>query len=253
MDGNPAITVNTDASMDFNNRTISNLSAKDMAQSPLVRRWGCYQPAGGSVVTTVGKLDGCIGAHGPIAGGTNSTTFDASEGMIVNLQSAAIANVNVGLVSPTSGALCRTAFAGKAICRVKMCSTKGSRFYFGFTGVATLPISDTPAASGIPAVLVGFSTADRNWVIRRNDAAGAAQTTNIAGPVAKDTNWHTIEINWTDNATAINVIFDGVTQTALTTDIPANTADLWFNCVGQTSTSTTQTLLVHGVWTEFSK
>jgi hypothetical protein len=199
-------------------------------------------------------LDGCLGAHGPVAGGTNSTTFDATEGMVANLQSAATANVNVGLVSPLSGAITRTKFGTRAVCRVKMASTTNSRLYFGFLGANTIPGGNTVLATGVPGIIVGWAASDTNYTMTHNDASGTAVITNITGPIAKDANWHTMEINWADNATAINVIFDGVAQTPLTTDIPANTSDLWFYCVGQTtSTATAQTLLIHGVWVEFNK
>jgi hypothetical protein len=226
-----------------------------LAQDPTVKRWGSWQPinAAAASATNIGALDGALHGHTIVAGGTNSSSQDTTFGLISNYQSAATANVNVGIVSPASAVgFCRTAWAGRIRAILKMDSTTSARLYFGLIGVNTLPISDTPMATAIPGIMVGWSTADTVWTIYQNDAAGAVTKTSITGNIAKDAVFSTIEINWPAGGATINVIFDGVTQT-LNSNIPPSTQDLWFNCVGQTSTTTQRTLSLHGVWVAFDK
>ena len=62
-----------------------------------------------------------IMTHTPTGGGSNTTTFDATEGQIINLVSAATANVNAGLVSTAAGGvMVRRAFRTKATIRCKI-------------------------------------------------------------------------------------------------------------------------------------
>jgi len=120
----------------------------------------------------------------------------------------------------------------------------------GYSGAA-LAISDTPIASGVAGVLVGFTAAGTNWEIYSNDETGAMTTTTVTGTIAKNANWHTIEINWTASGN-VDVIFDGTTQT-LSSNIPLTTSNLYFQCVGQTSAATARTFSIHSVWIECDK
>lgn len=220
------------------------------AINPRVMRWGTFQAAGGTTATTIGSVTGILGSHVGTGAGTNTVTFDTTEGVIANFVSTATGNLNVGLVAPTGGPICRRLFAAKMTARVKIDSTTSSRMYVGFCAGA-LAISDTPMASGTAGVLVGFIGAATNFEIYHNDETGAFTTTAITGPIAKNANWHTIEIAWAASGN-VDVTFDGTLQT-LSSNIPATTTDLRFNCVGQTTTTTARTFSIHDVWVETAK
>jgi hypothetical protein len=232
----------------FDGRLLNHNSP--VVQSPLVKRWGAYQPAAGTTAATVGALSGMLMQHTPTGGGSNTTTFDATEGQIINLVSAASANVNAGLVSTAAGGvMVRRAFKTKATIRCKIDSTTASRFYFGFTSNAVLPVTDTPlAATGEHGVIVGFNSTDANYTIRTNDGATSVTSTALSTPTAKNANFHTITIEWTASGNIV-VTFDNIVTT-VSTDLPGTTTNLYFNAVAQTTTTTAKTLTVRGIWIE---
>ena len=223
----------------------------NVAVNPLVKRWGAAQPS--TVATAVGCMNftGILGGHVGTAGGSASVTFDTTEGVIANYISAASSGVQVGVVAPNAvGSTCRRLFGCKMSARVKIDSTTTARMYVGFANAA-VAISDSPIGSGVPGVLVGFTAAATNFEIYQNDATGTMTTTAITGPIAKNANWHTIEINWAASGN-VDVVFDGTTQT-LSSNIPLTTNDLFFNAVAQTSAATARTLSVHSIWIECDK
>ena len=229
-------------------------SFSEIAQSPLTKRWGGYQPAAGATAATVGTLSGLLAQHSPTGAGTNTNTFDTTEGVLVNLATAATANQNAGLVSPTGGVgIGRRLFGLKARIRSKVDTVAGSvsRFYFGFTSATALPLTDTPLATTDSGIIVGFTSADTNYQIRHNDGSTSVTTTQVTGPVAKDTAFHTIQIDWTASGN-ITVIFDGVSHT-ISTDLPLTTANLYFNAVAQSATAAVRTHTIKGVWIEADK
>jgi len=236
----------TNKTMDSRTNTCPNT-----AVNPLMFRWGCFQPSTGTTAVTIGQLDGILGQHVATGAGTNTVTFDTTEGMICNFVATATANLNVGIVAANAtNPTCRRLFACKMSARVKIDSTTSARMYVGFASAA-LAISDTPIASGVDGVLVGFTSAATNFEIYSNDNSGTMTTTAITGPIAKNANWHTIEINWTASGN-VDVIFDGTTQT-LSANIPLTTTNLYFNCVGQTTTTTARTFSIHSIWIQCDK
>lgn len=258
--GTSMITLSADTTnVDLNSKLLknANISADSntlsgVAQKPKVKRWGCFQPSASSATTAAGisNLIGIIGNHTPTGAGTNTLTFDTTEGIIANFVATATANLNIGIVSGTTGPICRRLFGCRMSCRVKIDSTTSARMYVGFAAAA-LAVSDTPIATGVDGVLVGFTSAATNFEIYSNDATGTMTTTAITGPIAKNANWHTIEINWTASGN-VDVIFDGVTQT-LSANIPLTTTNLFFNAVGQTTTTTARTFSIHDIWIECDK
>lgn len=222
----------------------------EVAQNPVKKRWGIYQPGAGTTATTVGVQSGILMPHTPTGAGSNVNTFDTAEGIVINLVSGATANTNVGLVSSTAGVgIGRRLFGMKAQIRWAVSATGSSRMYFGFTSAATLPISDTPLATTDHGVLIGYRSTDTNFSEIHNDGS-AAEVVNSLG-VAKDTAYHTMEINW-DASGNVNVFLDG-TKTTITTRLPATTSNLFFNAVVQTTTTTARTALIHGIWLEADK
>ena len=240
------------------NKTIStnNNTLTGVDQNPIIKKTGSYVPVSPTTAstTTIGVLDGILSQHVPTAAGTASSTFNTTEGMLANFATTTTANQNAGLVSPTgSFGVGRRLFGMKAILRSKLdtVASSVSRLYFGFTTNATLPLTDTPIANADHGVIVGFNSTDTNYQIRTNDGSGAATVTAVTGPIAKDANFHTIQIEW---AAAGNIIvtFDGVAQT-VSTDLPATTADLKFHCSAQNATGAIRTHSIKGVWLEVDK
>jgi hypothetical protein len=236
----------TNKTLDARLNTVPNI-----AVNPIDKRWGCAQPSTVATATGCMAFDGMLAGHVGTAGGSASVTFDTTEGVISNYISAASSGVQVGIVAPNAvGMSCRRLFAVKMSARVKIDSTTTARMYVGFASAA-VAISDTPIASGVDGVLVGFTSAATNFEIYSNDNVSTMTTTAITGPIAKNANWHTIEINWAASGN-VDVVFDGTTQT-LSSNIPLTTTNLFFNAVAQTSAATARTLSVHSVWIQSDK
>lgn len=246
------------------NKTIlaSQNTIVGVPQNPVVQRWGVLQPSQGTTaenttfpLTAIGSKEGLLVNHIGTGAGTNSNTFNTTEGVLMSYQSGATAGNNAGLVSPTSGVgIGRRLFGLKTVCRVSNNSTTNGRFFFGFTSATALPNSAQPLAVSDSGIIVGWNetgTGSTNWSIFHNDGATSVTVDNVTGPIAKDTAFHTIEINWTAGGNP-NVVFDGVSQ-SVSSDLPATTTNLFFNCIAQASTTTAKTLLVKGIWIEVDK
>jgi hypothetical protein len=240
------------------NKTITSYANtfSGVAQDPSRKRWGSFTPVSSAATTAaaVSSLQGCLTAHVPTGAGTNTSTYDTTEGLVSNFVATATGSLNIGLVSPASTVgICRTLFGGYMRARCKIDSTTSARFWVGFIGVNAIPAaSDTVMTTGTPGVIVGWSSADTNWSIYQNDASGAVTVTPITGPIAKNGNYNTIEIYWPAGGATVNVAFNGTVQT-LSSNIPPTTSDLWFNAVGQTTTTTARTFSIHSIWAEFDK
>jgi hypothetical protein len=256
----PLLTANDVPVLEAHTQTLTNKTVDaasntlvDVDVSPLLKKIGWVQPAGGGTTAAlVTDIGGILSKHTPTGGGTNAQVFDTTHGQHINYVSAASSGVNAGIVSPAAGiGVGRRLFGMRMKTKMKVDSTATGRVYFGVLGANALPISDTPLASGVPGVLVGYRSTDTNWQIIQNDATGAAAASNITGPIAKDTAWHTIEIKWAASGN-VDVIFDGTTQT-LSSDIPPTTNDLWFNQVVQTTSTAARTLSVVGTWIQVDK
>ena len=229
-------------------------NATEIAQNPLTKRWGSVQPGYGTAVGTVGVLDGLAQFFTPTGAGSNTVSFDTTEGKVTNYQTSSASGVVAGLVSPTAGGgFGRRLFGGKMICRFKLDSTTSARFYFGLTSATSLPVSDTPLANTDHGIIVGFTSADTNYQIRTNDGATSVTTTAMSGTIAKTnaTSFHTIEISWTASGNYI-VSYDGTPQT-ISSDLPATTADLYPNLMVQTSAVVQRTFTLKGLWVEIDK
>ncbi len=232
---------------------VAVIGGPDIAQNPLNKRWGMVQPGYGTAVGTVGVMDGLCQSFTPTGAGSNTTSFDTTEGKVINYQTSNASGVVAGLLSPTAGGLGRRLFAGRMVCRFKLDSTTSARFYFGLTSATTLPISDTPLATTDHGIIVGFTSADTNYQIRTNDGTTSVTTTQMTGPVAKTaaTAFHTIEISWTASGNYI-VTYDGTAQT-ISADLPAATADLYANLMVQTSAAVQRTLTLKALYMETDK
>jgi hypothetical protein len=190
----------------------------------------------------------------PTGAGTNSNTFDTTEGTLINLQTSTSAGNAAGLISSTAGVgIGRRLFGGRLVTRAKIDSTTTSKFLFGLTSQSTLPVAAAtqPLAATDHGVIVGFvetGTGSTNWTIFHNDGATSVTADNVSGPIAKDANLHTIEINWTASGN-ITVLFDAITQ-VITTDLPAVTSNLYLNLAAVNTAAAARTLTTEGVWVE---
>lgn len=247
------------------NKTISNSTLSSgntfsgVGQMPTTKRWGILQAAQGTTAdtagTSIGAKSGLLNNHVGTGAGTNSNTFDTTEGVLMSYTSGAVAGNNAGLVSPTTGVgVGRRLFGLRVVARFSVTSTTNGRCFFGFTNLTALPNSAQPLGTGDHGLIVGWNetgTGSTNWSIFHNDGATSVTVDNVTGPVAKDTAFHTIEINWTASGNP-NVIFDGTSQ-SISTDLPSTAQNLFFNCVAQASTTTAKTMLIKGIWLEVDK
>jgi hypothetical protein len=221
---------------------------------PLYKRSGKYAPSQGTTATTVGVADYMLaGSVISTGGGTNSNTFDTTEGLLAVLQTSSTSNSKAGLVANTAGVgIGRRLFAMRFKIRAKIDSTTSARYYFGVTSNSTLPATDTPIATSESGVIVGFNSSDTTYQIYTNNGEGSEATkTAVTGNIAKDTNFHTIEINWVASDNII-IIFDGTTQT-VSTALPATTANLFFNAVVENTSSTQRAISIKGILVEADK
>ena len=222
--------------------------------SPMIQRSGWWIPVSGTTLTTANNLGGILTSHTLTGTGTVSNTFDTTDGILSNITSGAVAGNIAGLVSPTVGVgVGRRLFAGRVQTRAKVDTTTASKFLFGLTSATTLPTAAAtqPLATTDHGVIVGFvetGTGSTNWSIWHNDGTGSVTVDNVSGPIAKDANMHTIEINWTASGN-VTVLFDAVTQT-LTTDLPATSSNLFFNEVVVTTAAVAKTITTEGAWIE---
>jgi hypothetical protein len=202
-------------------------------------RRGTMTPSGNSQFLT-----GMLSAHTATGAGSITTTFDTTEGICTAYATTATGGLNAGLVSGTTGVgVGRRLFGMRAIIRAKIDSTTSARYYFGFTSATALPISDTPLASTDHGILVGFRSTDANWSEIHNDGTAAAVVNSLG--VAKDANFHTIEINWSASGNG-NAVLDG-SPSSITSRLPTTTTNLFFNAVAQTTTTTARTYTIHSV------
>ena len=222
--------------------------------SPMIERTGWWMPTAGTTLTTANVVGGMLSSHTLTGAGTVTNTFDTTDGVLSNITSGAVAGNIAGLVSPTAGVgIGRRLFGARAATRAKIDSTTTSKFLFGFTSNSTLPVAAAtqPLATTDHGVIVGFvetGTGSTNWTIWHNDGATSVTADNVSGPIVKDANMHTIEINWPASGN-VTVLFDNVTQ-VVTTDLPALTANLFFNEVAVTTTTVARTITTEGAWIE---
>ena len=221
---------------------------------PYNRRWGSFQPAAGTAANTVGTIDGILSQH-TVTGATFSDTYDTSEGILANLVSGAVAGNNAGLISPTVGVgVGRRLFGMKAEARFSMTNTANGRLFFGFTSATAPPNNAQPLATTDNGVYVGYNetgTGSTNWSIFHNDGATSVTVDNVGTGVPKDTQFHTVIIQWVSSGSLV-IAFDAITQT-IVADIPITTANLFFNLYAQASTTTAKTLLIDYVYVEAEK
>jgi hypothetical protein len=194
--------------------------------APSAKRFGYLIP-GGANASASGLLTL------PSGGGTQAVAFDSTENIVTTVTPSTTSTGSSGFYYQfsTGGIGCgRRAFStARAITfktKMKASTSTGTRLYCGFldTASTTPSLGDTGIGTTGNGVLVGYSSTDTNWTIYSNSGAGSAATkTLITGPIAKDANWHSIEIIY-NGTTDVTVIFDGVSQT-ISSVLPGSTAN----------------------------
>ena len=140
--------------------------------NPIVKRTGWAAPnSSGSTAANIMNYYDMLSGHVGTGAGTNTVTFDTTEGQLANYVTTATGNLNAGIVSPTTGiGVGRRLFGMKMVTRSQISASATARVYFGVTSAATHPISDTPLANTDHGVIVGYSGASTNWTAFHNDA-----------------------------------------------------------------------------------
>jgi hypothetical protein len=223
------------------------------AGDPTALRWGTYQPLGaGTSNSTVGVLDGILGGHTGTGGGTASNAHDSTEGFIVSHTTAASSGTIAGIADPggSPGIITRSK-AVRLNIRWKASSTTTTRLYMGFSNLATLPVSDTVLGTADSGIIMGFNTALSNFTIWGNDGSGTAGAYDTG--IAKDANFHTMEISWAASGN-VTAYLDGVLEATISSaaDLPAVATDLHCHIQIQTASATGRTVSFKGVWLESS-
>lgn len=188
-------------------------------------------------------IDGILNTGSIVAGGSGTLTsvYNTTEGMTLQIAAGAVANVNAGYVASATGVgMGRTLTNMRFTCRQAASATTSVRQYIGLTSNATLPISDTPLGNTDQGIIVGYRSTDTNWQIFNNDGSGAAVVTQVTGPIAADTNFHTVDITIPAGGTSATVTLDG-TAVVVGSRLPATTSNLFYNSVVQTTTTTART------------
>ena len=181
------------------------------------------------------ELDGVLAAGSMVA--TPLSVYDTTEGMTLQLTTAASANVNAGYVSSATGiGIGRTLTNIRFTVRSKASATTAIKQYVGFTSLATLPLTDTPLGVGDSGIIVGYNSTDTTWQIFNNDGSGTAVKTAITGPITTDTSFHTIDITIPAGGSTVVVTVDN-TSVVVGSRLPATTTNLYFNAVAQTTTT----------------
>lgn len=186
------------------------------------------------------NIDGVLANGSMIAtGGALTSVYDTTEGMTLQCTTAATANNNAGYVSSATGiGVGRTLTNMRFTARQKASATANIRQYFGFTSLATLPISDTPLGSADSGVMVGYTSADSTWQVFNNDGSGTAVKTQFTGAFPTDTGFHTLDITIPAGlAGGITVTLDTNNPVTVSSRIPATTSNLFFNSVCQSTTT----------------
>lgn len=121
--------------------------------------------------------------------------------------------------------------------------TTNIRAFIGLLdSVALVANSDDPLNT-ISGFGIGKLTTSANYLIIRNDAAGATQTTDTG--IAVDTNPHTIELYGDENGARWYYAFDYTTVGFITTDVPAQTTGLAFQAIYTTTTAVARSMALY--------
>jgi hypothetical protein len=255
--GNNVLTDQAPQNMSNKNAMASQNFFTELYQSPIVMRTGGFEPHGSA--TTGGFLDGALAYHNILPTSGITLGFDTTAGLFATMSSGAVAGNNAGIQTVgtnTVGYVARLAFQGGARSVAKVTTTSTTRRIFGFSSNATFPAANTATflASGDQGVIVGFKETDTYHTIYYNDGNQAMQSQLVTPNIAvTDTGFHDYKIYWSTGGASVNVIVDGVMQTALSSKIPLPTTNLYFTNSVQTSTTSASTMGLHATFFESAK
>ncbi len=220
----------------YSNKTISSMDntitglAVQSSISQNAKRLGSFIPAVNGPALT-GAFGGMLVSTG--ASETPFSSIDNAEGHYQNFRGN-LTTEKMGIQSTSVTNSMVTTFGQNPYVKFKlrMDNTTGIRFYFGFSSLQALPVSNTPLGSADSGVIIGFGSATANFTVYNNDGSAAAVTGDFATPTPKDAAWHSFTIDATGNNVCICRL-DDTNSVTLGEKIPANATTLYFNCVVQ--------------------
>lgn len=181
--------------------------------------WGTWQPMSSTIANnTTGIIDG-VSATGTLG----LASLDTTEGLTSTFTSAGAAGNQCGINRATLYTMRKFNPCFKLRFRIDE-SGANFRFFAGWTGSTSVIGNSDDPLNGLSGFGVGVSTGLTNYRIFHNDASGASVLDDTG--IAKDTNYHTIELWADDNSSKFWWSLDGSTPTGVTTDIPAQTTSL---------------------------
>jgi hypothetical protein len=122
--------------------------------------------------------------------------------------------------------------------------TTNIRVFLGLIDSLSLVANSDDPLNAISGIGLGKLTTSGNYLILRNDSAGATQTTDTG--IAVDTNPHVIDLYADDNQSRWYWAFDYTTASGfLTTDIPAQTTGLSFQVTYTTTTAVARSIALY--------
>ena len=182
-------------------------------------KWGAYYPSSATVD------DSCWGLMGSsaLSGTMGLAALDTVDGLPGTFTTAASGGSQGGL----NAALLYTTrqFNPTFKLRWKIDEAGANiRFFAGFTASASAIGNSDDPLNALSGFGVAVNTIQSNYQIYHNDSAGA--TVLVDTGIAKDTNYHDIELWVDDNGAAFYWSLDGSTPASVTANIPAQTTSL---------------------------
>jgi hypothetical protein len=242
--------------LDFKTMDAYLNSFSGVYQSYSIKRVGGFQSIPTVAVAGSQGLDGALAANTHAAASVSQPSWDSTIGLFTRYTSSTSANNNAGIISPTTGiGCCITNMATRIVARVRVNTTTAERLYFGVTSNTVLPKSDTPLGSGDSGAIIGYNQGTESggtanlWELFNNDASGTMvqQTLGIGN---SDTNWHLLQLTWPAGASQITAQVDSNNPITITSRYPAATTGLYFNCVGQNTSTSAITTDIHAAFLE---
>ena len=209
--------------------------------------------SGGTVAATLirsGVWTGTTGTQGEgcVAGtwtavGTPANFLDASEGFGQDFSTGAVSGNNAGIRQ--GSVRWRRDWTIHAILRFKLSSTTTIRAFFGWSSDVN-EIAGETSLDNFSGAGIGRRAADTNWQLITNDGD---TTTNYAdtGIAVSSASFIQIEMHL-DVSNSFRAKINSTNQTAVTTEIPANTTGLSFHAEIEASAPSDRTLTLMPIY-----
>jgi hypothetical protein len=122
--------------------------------------------------------------------------------------------------------------------RFKLSGTTSIKGFIGFVNDNSAFRAGTDSLNAKSGIGLSWDTSvDSNFKIAHNDGTGATVRDDLSTTTALNTSYHTFEIIADDANTRFQFLFDVLTASNISTDIPADNTDLAFQCFVETATT----------------